>query len=495
MQQESAAPRKEKPDQARQTCPTCHALVQDGDIICVACGTNLLTGQRLTGTAKPAPPARKMNIWIIAVAIVVVLGLLSVGFALLVASRNDLDQAIQLIVTGHLSEANQLLEQYVRENPNDARAYFELGKLQWRTRQWPKAADSFERAAEANPRNRAAFLLAVASMAQAGTERARGREIRLLERFVEQYPRDEMGWYLLGLAKGAQGNVPDQIEALNEALALDPSDGARRQYYGIALALNGKYGEAVSEFEAALAQYPEDGDILAAMGLAAHLGDNSENAVSLLLDAVDNQTVIEDAVLLELGLLYMQEGQFDEATTYLSRVLARDETNGTALFFLATCLQVQGLESDALSEYENIMAGRGPFAGKAAIRAAEIYLKREDASAADRALDLAEEFKEQDAAWYTLRGRLHAKEGDPDVAQEMFRTAIAKDPRYAPAHLENGLQYVKRRVFSEGIRELERYLEYVDPGAKGARVDETRALIAQLKQADTMGSASRTAGL
>jgi len=43
MKKQDAGKPMPKSEATSQTCPSCRALVREGDIICVACGTNLLT--------------------------------------------------------------------------------------------------------------------------------------------------------------------------------------------------------------------------------------------------------------------------------------------------------------------------------------------------------------------------------------------------------------------------------------------------------------------
>ena len=61
------------------------------------------------------------------------------------------------------------------------------------------------------------------------------------------------------------------------------------------------------------------------------------------------------------------------------------------------------------------------------------------------------------------------------------------DGEYAPAHLEMGLIQVKREVLSEGLQELERYIEIVGPTRAGPNLERTKELIEQLKFAANAG--------
>ena len=71
---------------------------------------------------------------------------------------------------------------------------------------------------------------------------------------------------------------------------------------------------------------------------------------------------------------------------------------------------------------------------------------------------------------------------DMTGAREAFRRAIQVDSGYAPAHLENGLLYIKRAQYVDGIRALESYLKLVDPALPDARTNEIRNLIQQIRQ-------------
>ena len=81
-------------------------------------------------------------------------------------------------------------------------------------------------------------------------------------------------------------------------------------------------------------------------------------------------------------------------------------------------------------------------------------------------------------------------QGDLTGAQESFRKAIAANEAYPAAHLEHGLAYVSRGALSEGIRELKRYLELVEDGVPGGRVNEVDLLVIQLEQASERDGAS-----
>ncbi len=216
MQKKQAAAAPKAGDQ-RQTCPSCHALVQDGDIICVACGTNLLTGQKVTEErGKLAPRERvRLPIWmIVGVAAVLVALLLVAAYTLFLAQADPVQEAIELSAAGRLLDATELLQKYVSSHPDSAEAHFELGKLYWKTSQYPKAAASFQEVTQLDSKNLEAALLNVLSLASTGGRTPRNQEIAALKQVVDRFPDNETAWRLLGLAQGANGDFAGSFPLL-----------------------------------------------------------------------------------------------------------------------------------------------------------------------------------------------------------------------------------------------------------------------------------------
>jgi len=73
---------------ASQTCPRCHAALRDDDLICGACGTNLLTGQQVGGKAQGADGnGRRRSLgWVVTV-VVGLLAVLVLAMALCLGER------------------------------------------------------------------------------------------------------------------------------------------------------------------------------------------------------------------------------------------------------------------------------------------------------------------------------------------------------------------------------------------------------------------------
>ncbi|NIA12706.1 MAG: tetratricopeptide repeat protein [Nitrospiraceae bacterium] len=474
---------------AKQTCPNCHALVQDGDIICVACGTNLLTGQKIAEEKKEkeAVARGKAPLMAVGAAVLVVLVLIGVAYAFYAFTRDPVDQATQMALAGNLLDASEVLDAHIEKHQDDARAQLVSGKVRWEMGQFPRAADAFEAALKLDRQNAEAGMLAVLSLASAGSQ-SRARQIAILRQITEQHPDNLEAWRLLALELGAENEVDGQMEALRKVLDLTVSPtAATRQSLGIALALQGDYAAAQRELNGAMAEAEQQADVAAALGLVANLGGSADEAETLLRGALDGGTSIREQALTRLGMLLIGQGNFSEAQGLLTQAIAANRQNTTAQFFYAVCLQANGLLLEALNEFETVAQAGGLFAVEASVRVADIMLGQGDPEKARSAVERAEQAGGSSAALRTMRGRVMVALGQDNSAREAFQRAMAADPAYAPVHLEAGLLNIKQQRFAEGVAELDKYLALLGPDAQRIEFEGVRTLVSQIKQATGAG--------
>lgn len=470
---------------ASQTCPSCGALVRDGDIICVACGTNLLTGQKIAEERKKVVAAEPRNpvtmiIAVIAAVIIVILGIV----AIVLLTRDPVARAQKLDAAGRSTEAISLLEVHVSKKPDDARAQFALGRLFYGMGNYQPAAQAFEAALQADPTNRQAGLYAVMSYGELGGDASRGEQIQVLESMVEHDPTDAEALHLLGLARGTQGDYLGQVDALRRSLEFAPTDPDLAADLGLGLALDKQYPDAEQQLKSALSANPGGGDILAALGHLSGLRGNDAEAAEQLRTAIQQGTALENESLTRLGLLALKDGKMPEARVFFSQARENGADDPVTVYFHAVCLADQGLTPGASEAFDELSRGSSPFATKAAVQLARIRLENQEPDRALEALNRVSVNLEGTACaeFQTVRGRVLVALGDTETAMDAFRAAGKCDPNYPPVHLENGLLQVQRGNISEGVRELQRYLDLVDPEDPGVGASAVQGLIEQLKQ-------------
>ncbi len=467
---------------SRQTCPSCKAMIQEGDIICVVCGTNLLTGQKISAELKTVTNRSRQTFWLaaggISGAVLLVAGLIG-GYLL---TRDPVRQAQKLVANNQSLEAINVLSAHVEGHADDARAWELLADLEWGANQSSKAAAAFERVFDLDPLNIDAAYNALAALGAQGPGQL-DRQIGLLGRVVSANPDATHAWYLLALAQGGKGDTAAQISALERVIALEPGDPRAHWGLGIGMALEGSYDRAAEEIGAGGAGV-SPGNRLASEGFVASLRGDDENAVRKLGEAAGDETLaVRAGTLTQLGKLLSEQGRFEEAEPHLREAQALDKRNPAVNYLLAICLKGQGLQQDALSLFEEISnEPSGPHTLGATVQAAEIYLSLNNLDRAQSTIERATQQGGGDAAFLTVRGRLYSARDNLAEAQNSFKRAVGIDPNYAPAYLENGLLYMKRESMAEGLREFEKYLELIGPEANSPQGAQIQELVQQLRQ-------------
>lgn len=457
-------------------------MVQEGDIICVVCGTNLLTGQKVSEARKPTRRGGSYRAWIAAGGAALLLLVAAAVAWVYITTRDPVRIALDLVEQGDQLQAQDVLNAYLEGQPDDTRARYLLGRIQFLNGAFAPAAQSFEQVANRDARNTDAAMWAVASYQSAGGTPFRAKQAALLEKAMSANPNDSGTMYLLAMARGALGDTDGEIEVLRRLLTLEPENSHAHWGLGLGLALGAKYRDAGLEFSDLSARDPSP-EVLAAYGLIQALSEQTEAASQRLAAVVESPGLsIRWQVLTELGRLLIKQGRYREAEQYLREASTQRGAGTEARYLFALSLEAQGLPQQALAEFEALSRESGEFAGRSAIRAAVMHLVLDNPMSAQAALERADAGSRATAQYLTVQGRVLASNGDGNGAQSSYKRAIDLDVNYAPPHLESALIYIRSSALSEGLAELEQYLVLMGPDFRGPQADQIRELVNQLKQ-------------
>ena len=470
------------------TCPNCAGPVQPGDIICLACGTNLLTGQKVILEKKAAPKTGNSGglrrVWM-ALGVLVLVALLGGGGYLAVRLlQNPLETARRLAAQGNIPEALNKLQDYVQRRPADRDAHLLQGKLFWQGQQFGKAADAFETAYKLDTKKvDTGFMALVAAGRLAGDEGLK-KQAAILSEILAGTPGNAEAVRLLAMTVGALGDLSGQNALFQEARGTAALEDASLQTtFGVGRALQHNLPEAEEMLRKASAAMPDSGDAQAALGFVLNLQGQSDAAGEALAKAIELKTSVAGMAKMQLGMLYLQTGKYEKALTVFNGAKAELKDDPRLPFYTALALELTGLATEALVEYERISTGSSQFAGPAALQMAGLYLKQNLPDKALTAVRRATELGVSSARLFTMQGQVQARQGTPAEAEQSFRRAIQTDANYPGAHLEMGLMLVGRNAVADGVRELERYLELTAAKpADAPRRNELELLVNQLKQ-------------
>lgn len=482
---QSAAPAF-APARPSAACPTCRTPVKQGDIICVKCGTNLLTGQQILApdapAAAPAASGNGLRFAVVVLVLLLIAGGIGGGYYALIYNE-PVTKAKRLAAQGNLLEAVNTLNLYTQTNTQNAEAYTLLGRYEYQSQRYPEAAAALASAAKLRPAD--ADLNYMAAAAAARVKTGLNDQIAAFRRIAENDPADVEAGYLLALALGAAGEFVEQQEVLERVVGTPAANAAAGRYLGIAKALNGD----VPGGAALVAESPDSEDKALAQGLLANLQGDTETAAAQLQAGLQNGAPSLQALAgTQLGLLLLGQGKAEDALPVLRDASTAPGAPEAAGFFYAVCLQHAGLDDEALVEFGKLSGGNGEFASDAAAQMAQIYLDRDNTVKAEESLRAATAGGKKSAKIYTLQGALAMTARDYQVAQQSFRMALQLDPEYPPAHLELGLAHIAGQRLPEGVASLKQYLALIE-GNSDARAPEIELLVNQLEQAILKGGA------
>jgi cytochrome c-type biogenesis protein CcmH/NrfG len=463
------------------TCPTCRATVNPGDIICVKCGTNLLTGQQIINAPAPSPAApRSGNLarfFGVILLIMLIVGGAGGGYYVLVYNE-PVTKAKREAAQGNLIAAVDTLNTYTQTHKDRAEAFELLGRYQFRSQRFPEAAAALDAAAKLSPTNADLNYQAAAAAARIPGG-GLNEQIAAFRRIVDNHPQDTEAAYLLAMALGAAGQFAEQMEMLQKIVDT-PAPGTENagRYLGIAKALAGDVAGG-----AVLVNQSADGpDRSLARGLLANLQGNAEAALPDLQAGLQGGSpAIQALAGTQLGLLLMSEGKYEDALPVLREASTAPQAPAAAGFFYALCLQNAELDAEALAEFSAIAQKGGDYALDAAAQLAQIYIQMDKPDKAEEALRQATAGGKKSAKIYTLQGTLAGRAGDLNAAQQSFRMALQMEPTYAPAHLELGLAQIAVQRLTEGVASLRKYLELAGD-SREASGPEITLLVNQLEQ-------------
>ena len=271
-------------------------------------------------------------------------------------ASSDVLRAERLLAEGNVPEAKRVLERALADDPNDPRAWLDLGLAQEATGNRASAEKSYRRATEIDPNFAEAFNNLGALLREGGQL---AEATTMLERAVALDPSLSAARFNLALSYEEQGKLADAereylatidrlpddpIPRINLAMMLldteRPEDAAVQLRaarpmvrgdvllsiaVGEGLRRAGLPGEAVPVLRAALRQAPEPPptELLAELALAQYASGDLDGAEATMRRAV-GQDELDPALQYAYGSILAKRGQLGKARAHLRRAVKLD---------------------------------------------------------------------------------------------------------------------------------------------------------------------------
>jgi tetratricopeptide (TPR) repeat protein len=307
-------------------------------------------------------------------------------------SASAIQEAEALMEKKDFTAAEQKLTAMTVANPNDYRAWFDLGYVYSATDRRDKAIDAYRRSISAQPGVLEPNLNLALLLLEKGDAEA-GRYLRAAEKLKptpDVKKRIVNAWMKLGDALEAKDRA-GAIDAYQQAAALNPED----PYPHVAL---GQIYEQGKDNKAAEAEYK------AAVAADA----NSRDALALLSN------------------LYMRDNRAAEAEATLRQFLAKQPQNVNARLQLGRTLAVQNKHEEAVEEFEAVLKQQPDDAdAQRALATSQLKLKQYDKSVATLKTLIAKNPKDADLHYLMADSLMHAHQFN-DAQQEFIATVELK---------------------------------------------------------------------
>ena len=186
----------------------------------------------------------------------------------------------ELVASGRMDEAEKLLREALRKNPNSAEAHAQLGMLHYQLKRYPQAIEELGRAVQLDETNPEYALSLVDVLLAARRFPVAAEFLTAVKARFETLPAYQ---YNLGLAYYGARNFATALQHFREALRLKPKLDLARYFEGNCLAAIGDLEGAQRAYRAALEVAARKPDYLFALGKTLSLSGPEHDAETISL--------------------------------------------------------------------------------------------------------------------------------------------------------------------------------------------------------------------
>lgn len=253
--------------------------------------------------------------------------------------------------TGHMAEAQELLERLIQHGWVNADAQTLLGKCLESRHQAALAQQAYSKAIELDPANVARYddLISLDLDSGKATD-----AIALANRAIAVAPKDARAWVLKGNAELHANAYQNALPSYLQAAKLDPSDPDTMLLIGGVYFITGEYEAAISQYKAGIERFPNDSRFYVN---CAEVLMGSPNSTELQKNA---QSLLEKAIKLsphsaegryQLGQLALRQGRMADAESEFLASLESEPNRSKTHYALSLVYRRMGHSEEAEKQF------------------------------------------------------------------------------------------------------------------------------------------------
>lgn len=312
-------------------------------------------------------------------------------------------------------------EQFIRNNPSDARGYLLRAESEALAKQVAAAEADLNKAIQVAPQSSTAY--------------------------------GAMGTFLRG-----QGRNEQAEKYYEQALDRDPNEF--QALAGIVNILTGQkqLAKAIARVQAQAGKLPNSDAVYMLLGGLQVANQDLKGAEASLGKAVQLNPSNQDAIVL-LSKVEMAQGQTDKALTTAYQSIAKDPKQVAAYFFAGTMEELRGNDQKAEEVYRKALEIRSDY-GPAANNLAYLMLRNgEDLNAALSLAQIARQKMPDSASAADTLAWVYYQKGLYDLAADLLQESLQKAPDNPTYHYHLGMVYQKQNNKDASRKHLRRALQ------------------------------------
>jgi tetratricopeptide (TPR) repeat protein len=265
------------------------------------------------------------------------------------ATKSTLFEAVELINSGRIAQAETLCRAAVARNGDDVNMTALLGATLLKARKLAEAEQYLRHSIRLAPN----FAKPQADLGHLLLQTRRAAEAAtLLQKVVELEPSEGDAWFNLGKALALLGKGREADAAFEKSFDLNPERKA------LALAAEHHQQDRAEQAERMLRellrQNPDNVDALRLLGVLSLAAGRLQEAERLLKRATHMAPDFADAQL-DLGKVYKEQHKLADAIAALERAIALEPGNFFGYFLLASVLSPAARTEDAIAAYRKVL--------------------------------------------------------------------------------------------------------------------------------------------
>jgi tetratricopeptide (TPR) repeat protein len=234
---------------------------------------------------------------------------------------------------------------------------------------------------------------------------------------------DAVSLNISGDERYQKGDVPGAIQDLKTALKLDPANVNVLNSLGVCYGVAGALEAALEAFRAATRFDPQEVMALYNAGYVHSMLNQTEDALKCYQKAeATGEDVFE--VIFQLGKLYLDQGDFSAAKTYLEKAAGLQPESWIVYLHLGECCEALHMTGEAVTHYETTVK-KNPADARALSSLGVLYdEKAENPEISTLFCEKAVEISPENGLFQFRLGKVYFRQGRPEKAISAYSKAL-----------------------------------------------------------------------